>query len=122
MSYHDNLINGMNFSSDGEANEQRIIEFVDERVWREVLSLCLDATELVKVNKSSVIVEGLEIFVRKSFELHLNDNANTSAQIRTLDYLTLDLLIPSHSNIVANLNVRELLACATKKNKRYMAK
>jgi len=97
---------------------QWINEFVDKHVWQEVLSLCLDVTELVKVNKSSIIIESLEKFVQKSFELLLNDKT----QIWTLDYLTLDLLVSSHSNIVTNLNVYELLACATKKNKRYMAK
>ena len=94
---------------------QWINEFVDKHVWQEVLSLCLDVTELVKVNKSSIIIESLEKFVQKSFELLLNDKT----QIWTLDYLTLDLLVSSHSNIVTNLNVYELLACATKKNKRY---
>jgi len=99
---------------------QWINEFVDKHVWQEVLSLCLDVTELVKVNKSSIIIESLEKFVQKSFELLLNDKT----QIWTLDYLTIDLLVSSHSNsnIVANLNVYELLACVTKKNKRYMAK
>ena len=51
--------------------------------------MCLDVTELVKVNKSSIIIESLEKFVQKSFELLLNDKT----QIWTLDYLTLDLLV-----------------------------
>jgi len=101
-------------------SEQRINEFIDERVWREKLSVCLDATDLVKVNKNSAITESLARFVRKSFEIHLNNKTNTSARIRTLDYTTIDLPVPSYNGIVTKLNVRELLACATRKNKRYM--
>ena len=100
--------------------DQRINEFIDDRVWRGVLSLSLDAADMVKINKNSVIIERLAKFVRKSFEFHLNNPTNAGAQVRTLDYLTVDLPMPSYSNIVAKLNVNELLACATKKNKRYI--
>jgi len=85
-----------------------------------VLSLSLDAADMVKINKNAVMLERLGKFVR---EFHLKDRTNAGAQIRTLDYLTVDLPIPSsYSNVVAKLNVSELLACATKKNKRYIKK
>ena len=88
-----------------------------------MLSLSLDAADMVKINKNAVMLERLGKFVRKSFEFHLKDRTNAGAQIRTLDYLTVDLPIPSsYSNVVAKLNVSELLACATKKNKRYIKK
>ena len=99
---------------------ERINEYISEHVWREVLSLFLDATDLVKVNRNPAIADSLGRFVRKSFEIHLTNQTNASAQIRTLDYITVDLPIPSYKGIVGKLNVRELLACATKKNKRYM--
>ena len=89
-------------------------------MWRGVLSLSLDATDMVKFNKNLVIIERLGKFVRKAFEFHLNDQTSAGVQVRSLDYLTVDLPIPSYSNVVAKLNVRELLACATKKNKRYI--
>ena len=68
----------------------------------------LDATDLLKLNNNPRIVEGLGTFVRNSFELVLANNPST--QIRTLDRFTVDLPIPSYNNIIAKLNVRELLA------------
>ncbi|CAG8670516.1 7313_t:CDS:2, partial [Paraglomus brasilianum] len=105
--------------TNGIVTDQQINEFIDEGVWQEVLSLSLDAADIVKINKNAVMLERLGKFVR---EFHLKDRTNAGAQIRTLDYLTVDLPIPSsYSNVVAKLNVSEL-ACATKKNKRYIKK
>src|SRR5438552_2958293 len=105
------------YNSDGEVKDERIEEFVDDRVWRSVLSLSLDATDLAKLNKNSDMIESIATFVRESFKIHLTSDC-VGEHIRGLDYITVDLKIPSYSNIVANLNVRELLNCTTKKNRR----
>jgi hypothetical protein len=86
------------------------------------MSLSLDVTDMIQLNKNSHMIGRLAMFVRKSFEFHLNQTEDVGSKIRSLDYLTMDLPIPSYNGIVEKLNVRELLACATKNNKRYITK
>ena len=99
-----------------------INEYISEHIWQvqEVLSLFLDATNLVKVNRNLAIVDSLKRFIWKSFKIHLANKANASVQICTLDYIMVDLPIPSYKGIVGKLNICELLTCTMKKNKRYM--
>ena len=55
-------------------------------------------------------------FVCKAFLIHLQEQEKAFLKVKGLDYLTLDINVPTPKNFVNDLNVRELLKFAVHKN------
>jgi len=57
-------------------------------------------------------------FVRQAFVIHLQAQEKAFLKVKELDYLTIDIKVPTPKNLVNELNARELLKFAHK-NSRY---
>jgi hypothetical protein len=57
-------------------------------------------------------------FVRQAFVIHLQGQEKSFLKVKGLDYLTVDIKVPTPKNLVNELNVRELLKFS-QKNARY---
>ena len=93
--------------------------FIDDTVWRTLLSSYLDATKRVEILDNPYITSQLKKFVQEAFKIHLRGGADASLNVKKLDYITMNLDIPTQLGIVSEMDVKKLLSCASIKNSRY---
>ncbi|CAG8550812.1 5323_t:CDS:2 [Paraglomus brasilianum] len=104
---------------EGAANQEEVEEFIDDTVCRTLLSSNLDATKRVEILDNPYTTSQLKKFVQEAFKIHLRGGSDASLNVKTLDYITMELDIPTQLGIVNEMDVKKLLSCASIKNSRY---
>jgi len=61
----------------------------------------------------------LRTFVQEAFKIHLRGGLDASLNVKTLDFLTMDIEIPTQLGLVNKMDIKKLLSCASTKNARY---
>ena len=95
--------------------EVEVSEFIDDNVWRSVLSSHLDATKKMDLMDDHHTLSKLREFVQAAFAIQ----SDASLAVKGLDYITIDLKIPTQLNIVSEMDVRKLIKCRGNKNSQY---
>jgi len=74
-----------------------------------VLSMNINATNKDEFCKDEKAMSSIAKFVRQAFLIHLQGQENAFLKVKGLDYLTLDIRVPTPKNLVNELDVRNLL-------------
>ncbi|CAG8661456.1 3184_t:CDS:2, partial [Paraglomus brasilianum] len=86
------------------AEEVEVSEFIDDNVWQLVLSSHLDATKKMELMDDHHILFKLREFVQAAFAIHLHGESDASLAVKGLDYITINLKIPTQLNIVSEMD------------------
>jgi len=100
------------------ATDEEVEQYISEEVWRTALSTNIEATDKDEFFKDEKAISSVAKFVRRAFVIHLQAQEKVFLKVKGLDYLTLDIKVPTPKNLVNELNVRDLLKFA-RKNGRY---
>ena len=105
----------LNFYDRNEISHNNLSGFVDEYVWRDILRLPLLGVAKMELYKDRVMCENLRKFVMKALEKWIDASIggkDAKSDIKKLDAMTIELLIPTKYSITSRLAVRQLLLCS----------